>query len=177
MTDLLHKRLFGVLLITYLVCVVTNKYKYTLQQCVCVCVCVCACVRACVCCLQAWGNFRSRHTLCPHTNCSSYRANSVILSYRSRAPNDWEQMMWNQTLVWNVHVPTDVITFMPLWKSFPTDLMQPSGRWCLDSHLLASLMCWGCTKMYGVAPPKDFITKEVSLQGHTHKDTHIHNIF
>ena len=50
----------------------------------CVCVCVFVCVRAR--CLQARGNFRSQHTLRPHTNCCSYGANSAILSYRINSP-------------------------------------------------------------------------------------------
>lgn len=54
---------------------------------------------------------------------------------------------------------------MPLWKSLPTERTQPSGRWCLASHFLASLMCLGSTKMKGLAPPKDFITNAVSLGG------------
>ena len=55
-----------------------------LSVCVCVCVCVFVCVRAR--CLQARGNFRSQHTLRPHTNCCSYGANSAILSYRINSP-------------------------------------------------------------------------------------------
>ena len=60
--------------------------------------------------------------------------------------------------------PRAAPTFMPLWNSFPTDVMQPSGFCSSDSHLRASSMCLSSTKMYGRAPPKDFITKAVSLK-------------
>lgn len=66
----------------------------------------------------------------------------------------------------------EAVTFISLWNSFPTDVMQPSRRRCPASQLLASAMCFGSTKMYGLAPPKDFITNAVSLARHTNKHTH-----
>ena len=64
------------------------------------------------------------------------------------------------------------VTFMPLWKSFPTDTMHPFRRRCLNSEALKDSICLGSMKMYGLAPPKDFITKAVSLgQGATTRTT------
>lgn len=62
-------------------------------------------------------------------------------------------------------------TFMSLWKSLPTERMQPSLFWSRANQDLASLMGWGSTKMYALAPANDFITKAVSLED-THTHTH-----